>query len=175
MEWKDLLIKSCNRATKTIECVFYGMTYEDLSWQPRPHSNSIGWTIWHLARVLDKLVSPIIGVEQLWSQEWHVKFDRPMDNEDTGWNDTQEQMTAFQCPESDILTGYYRAVINRVNNYLQGLCAINLDHEVRGDSWSKFCPTASSRIVIAVDELIQHAGQVGYIRGLRQGMEWQAV
>lgn len=175
MEWKDLLIDSCNRASKAIDSVLSGMTHEDFNWQPSPHSNSIGWTIWHLARVLDKLVSPIIGGEQLWSQNWHAEFNRPLDNEDTGWNDTQEQITIFQCPEPDILLGYHRVVINRVNNCIEGLCAIDLDHKVRGDSWSKFCSTVSSRIVIAIDELLQHAGQVCYIRGLRQSMELQAV
>ena len=173
MEWKDLLVDSCGRAVKAVESALDGLAREDLNWQPRPDSNSIGWTIWHLARVLDKLVSPIIEAEQFWTQEWHVEFNRSLDTEDTGWDDTPEQVAAFQCPDPETLLGYQRAVIQRMNGCLEGLSLADLDREVDDDSWSEFCPTVGSRLIIAVDELLQHAGQVCYIRGLRQGMGWQ--
>lgn len=41
------------------------------------------------------------------------------------------------------------------------------------DPWSQLFPTVGARLVIALDELLQHAGQVGYIRGLLHGKGWQ--
>jgi len=41
------------------------------------------------------------------------------------------------------------------------------------DPWSQLFPTVGTRLVIALDELLQHAGQVGYIRGLLHGKGWQ--
>ncbi|MFC1915020.1 DinB family protein, partial [Chloroflexota bacterium] len=84
-----------------------------------------------------------------------------------------EQVETFQCPDPDTLLGYQRAVIQRMNRCLESLSLADLDREVDADSWSKFCPTVASRLIIAVDELLQHAGQVCYIRGLRQGTGWQ--
>ncbi len=87
MECRNLLVDICGCAVKTIESAFCGLTQEDLVWRPKPESNSIGWITWHLARVLDKLVSPIIGEEQLWLQDrWHTEFNRPPHPDDTGWN-----------------------------------------------------------------------------------------
>ena len=173
MEWQELIIDGYGWVLQILEKALDGLTPEDLNEQPHPDSNSIGWIAWHLARVLDKLVSPITGAEQLWTQEWHAEFDRSLDAEDTGWDDTPEQVAAFQCPDPEILLGYQRAVIKRMNRCLEGLSVADLDREVDDDSWSKFCPTVGSRLIIAVDELLQHAGQVCYIRGLRQGMGWQ--
>ncbi|MFC1913351.1 hypothetical protein ACFLX7_04090, partial [Chloroflexota bacterium] len=119
------------------------------------------------------LVSPITGAEQLWTEEWHDQFDRSLDIEDTGWGDTPEQMGAFHCPDTETLLGYQHAVIKRMNRCLEGLSLVDLDREVNDDSWSKFCPTVASRLIIAIDELLQHTGQICYIRGLHQGMGWQ--
>lgn len=173
MECRNLLVDICGCAVKTVESVLCGLTQEDLVWRPNPESNSIGWITWHLARVLDKLVSPIIGEEQLWLQDrWHTEFNRSPDPDDTGWGHTLEQVGAFKCPNPQILLDYHRSVIKRLNHCLESLTVSDLDREV-SDSWSKFCPTIASRLVIAFDELVQHAGQVAYIRGFRQGKGWQ--
>ena len=43
------------------------------------------------------------------------------------------------------------------------------------DTWSQVFPTVGQRIVIALDEILQHVGQVCYIRGLLHGKGWQEL
>jgi len=38
---------------------------------------------------------------------------------------------------------------------------------------AQFFPTVGSRVSITIDEILHHAGQVAYIRGLMKGLGWQ--
>ncbi len=173
MEWKDLLIESYGSSLRVLERALQGLTQEDLNWQPRPDCNSIGWTTWHLTRALDGLMSSIMGEEQLWIKDrWHSKFNRPPDATDHGYGHDPEQVALFKCPDIDTLLNYHQAVLERSKNYLVTLSSSDLGQKV-DDSLSQLFPTVGSRIIVTLDELLQHAGQVGYIRGLIHGKGWQ--
>ena len=173
MDWKELLTENYGSAQKVMERALQGLTQEDLSWQPRPDCNSIGWTTWHLTRSLDSIMSSITGKEELWiSEKWHNKFNRPPDPRDNGYGHSPEQVAALRCPDTDTLLDYHKAVLQSSKDYLATLSSADLDRKV-DDYMSQFFPTVGSRLIVALDELLQHAGQVGYIRGLIHGKGWQ--
>ena len=173
MEWKDLLTESYNQAFQTLEKTLEGLSLEDLHWQPHPDCNSIGWTAWHLTRAHDGLISSIIGQEELWIQDgWHAKFGRPPDPEDSGYGHSPEQVAAFKTPDAETLLDYHRAVLERSQRYFATLSSSDLDRKI-DDPFTQIFPTVGARLMITLNEMLQHVGQIGYIRGLRQGKGWQ--
>ena len=173
MEWKDLLTESYSSALRALERALDGLTQEDLNWQPRPDCNSIGWTTWHLTRAQDGLTSSIMREEELWTKDgWYAKFNRAPDANDTGYGHSPEQVAAFKSPDVETLLNYHRAVLEKSKRCLATLSTSNLSRQL-DDSLSQLFPTVGERLVIALDELLQHVGQVCYIRGLLQGKGWQ--
>ncbi|MFQ6113826.1 MAG: DinB family protein [bacterium] len=175
MEWKDLFLESYSSALKTVERALDGLTQENLVWQPRPDSNSIGWTTWHLTRELDAIISSITKEEQLWIRDkWHAKFNRSPDPADTGTGHSPEQVAAFECPDTNTLLDYYQAVQEESKHSITNLSSSDLSQKV-DDPWSQLFPTVGSRLKLALEEALQHAGHVCYIRGLLQGKGWQEI
>ena len=173
MEWKDLVIQNFGSAMGVLERTLKGLTQEELDWQPKPDCNSIGWLTWHLTRSLDGLASSLTRDEELWTKDgWCSKFNRPADSTDTGYGHGPEDLAAFKSPNIDILLGYHRAALERIQKYLSTLDSSDLDRKI-DDHWAQLFPTVASRLVIYLDEIQQHAGQVAYIRGLHQGKGWQ--
>ena len=173
MEWKDLVTQNFGSTLGVLERTLKGLTQEDLIWQPRPDCNSIGWTTWHLTRALDGLISSLTGDEELWTRDgWCSRFNRAPDPTDTGFGHGPEQLAAFKCPDIDTLLGYHRAALEKAQSCLATLNSSDLDLKI-DDSMSQFFPTVGSRLVVLLDEIQQHAGQVAYIRGLLQGAGWQ--
>ena len=172
MEAKDLLSRGYVSAFKTVEGVLKGLSREDLDWQPRPDSNSVGWLAWHMAREQDAAIALLLREEQLWTKDhWNDKFGRPADPKDYGTGHTPEQLASFHSPEADTLVDYYRAVVGRTKAHILSLSAADLD-EVTKFKWMQPPPTVGSWLTMIMDDCIQHAGQAGYVRGLRQGIGW---
>ena len=96
MKWYDLVTDGYTRISEVLERALNGLNTNDLRWQPRTDSNSIGWLTWHLTRIQDDHISSLMGEEQLWIKEgWHVKFNRLADPKDHGFGNTAEQVAAF--------------------------------------------------------------------------------
>ena len=173
MEFQQLLIKVFERASQMLEKALDGLTQDDLNYLPDPDCNSIGWLAWHLTRGLDEIINSIAKEEQLWIKDgWHIKFNRSPDASDNGYGHSPEQVATFKCPDAETLLKYHRAVVQRSKDCLTMLSTPDLSREI-DDTWSQLFPTVGARIVIALDEILQHAGQVCYIRGLRHGKGWQ--
>jgi len=173
MEAKDLLSDGYGHALETVEVVIKGLSLEDLNWQPRPDSNSIGWLVWHMAREQDASISLLMRQEQLWIRDVrHKEFGRPADPKDYGTGQTPEQLASFRSPDGETILKYYRAVIELSQKYILSLTAADLD-QVTKFKWMQPPPTVGSWLMKIMDDCIQHAGQAGYVRGLRQGMGWQ--
>ncbi len=173
MEWKDLLVNSYDEAFKAVERALVGLSQEDLDWQSRPDCNSIGWTAWHLARELDGLVNSITGEEQLWIKDkWHEKFNRLPDPTDSGTGHSPEQVAEFKSPDVKTLLNYYQSVLEMSKLHITSLSSSDLNRKI-DDPWAQYFPTVASRLVVALEETLLHAGQACYIRGLLQGKGWQ--
>jgi len=173
MEWKDLFIDSYDEAFNSVERALDGLSQKDLDLQPRPDCNSIGWTAWHLVRELDGLISSITEEEQLWTKDrWHEKFNRSPDPTDSGTGHTSEQVAEFHSPDVKTLLNYYQAVLEKAKRSIASLSSSDLSRKIE-DPWTQYFPTVGSRLLVALTEVLQHAGQMCYIRGLLKGKGWQ--
>ena len=172
-DWKGIVVQCVETTMSESERILKGLTTEELNWQPKPDCNSIGWTAWHITRALDAVISTITGEEQLWIKDgWCVKFNRPTDPTDTGGRHTPEQVAAFKITDIDTLLDYCRVAHEKANKCLAELDSSDLDRKI-DDEWSQLLPTVGSRLVITIVDVLEHAGQMAYVRGLRQGKGWQ--
>ena len=173
MECKDLLTDGYGRVLGTLERTLKELTEDDLNWQPHPDSNSIGWLTWHLTRVQDDHVADLMGEEQLWTKDgWHARFNRPPDPKDRGFGNSPEQVAAFKSPDIETLLSYHRAVLERSKSYFLTLSSSDLDREL-DETRHQPVPTVGVRLISVLADSLQHAGQMAYVRGLRQGKGWQ--
>ncbi len=173
MEWYDLLSDGYGRVLGFLEHVLDGLTQDDLNWQPRQDSNSIGWLTWHLTRQQDAQIASLMGEEQLWVKDgWHSRFNRPADPDDSGFGHTPEQVSAFKSPDIQTLLDYHRAVLEHSKRYFLTLPKTDLDRELNEPMFQPL-PTVGVRLVSIMDDGMLHAGQAAYVRGLRQGKGWQ--
>lgn len=173
MECRDLLTDGYVRVLSEIEHVLEGVRFEDLDWQPCTECNSIGWLIWHLTRTQDSAIAYLMHVEQIWITEmWHSRFGRPADPRDSGTGHTAEDLAAFKSPDSQVLLDYHSAVLDRTRKYLSTLTGDDLDRVIN----LKYLPpltTLGSFLIMIMADGLQHAGQAGYVRGIRSGLGWQ--
>jgi hypothetical protein len=173
MEWNDLLADGYGRITDTVEGILKNLTKEDLDWQPRSDCNSIGWTIWHLARVQDAQVADLMKKEQLWIKDkWYARFKRKEDPEDTGFGHTPDDVSAFKSPSSPVLLDYLKATVEQSKSFFPSLPKTDLDKELN-EPWFKPLPTVGVRLISILADGLLHAGEAAYLRGLRQGKGWQ--
>lgn len=172
MELKELMLDIFARLASELELVLDGLIPGDLNTLPKSDTNSIGWLIWHSARSQDRMNADLFGENQLWvSEKWHLKFNRPPDQKDTGVGHTSEQVTTFHAPDAKTLLDYYHAVSERTREYISTrLTEEDLNRQV----WS---PTLESKStveqrLIGVIYNFAHIGQAGYVRGFLKGKGW---
>jgi len=172
MEWCELMSDAYGRVLPLLEKALEGLTQDDLNRQPHPDSNSIGWLTWHLTRVQDIRLSPLMGKEQLWiSNDWYKRFHRPRDPMDRGFGHSSEEVAAFKSPDVQTLLGYHQAVLERTKRYIASLSTAELGREL-DEPGRQPVPTVGRRLVDILNDTLQHAGQVAYLRGLFKGKGW---
>lgn len=168
MEWKRVAVDTLGQISETLEKALQGLTTDDLNRQPKPECNSIGWLTWHLTRSQDRMVSGLMGEEQLWTKDsWCTKFNRFPNPDDWGFGHTSNDLAAFKSPDSQTLLAYNRAVLERCKLYINDLSEDDLDRAVDHPRF----PTVEAQIVVLIGNL-QHAGQVAYVRGFLKGLGW---
>jgi hypothetical protein len=173
MEWYDMLVDGYGRILEILERALNGMSEDDLNWQPSPDTNSMGWLVWHLTRVQDDHISDLMREEQLWIKDgWHSKFNRPAENKDIGFGHSPDDLAQFKSPDAETILDYHRAVIERSQKFFPTLSNTDLDRELNEPRFQPL-PTVGVRLISVLSDNLQHAGQVGYIRGLREGKGWQ--
>jgi hypothetical protein len=150
---------------------FERLTDADLRNPVAEGANPIGWLMWHVARVQDRAVAGMVGVEQLWIRDgWHAKFGKGADPEERGNGDTPEQVAAFAAPSAALLLGYYVEVRTFVNDFLNTLDADDPERPVPGHG-NAMVPL-QTRVAGLLIEALQHTGQIAYARGIGQGVGW---
>jgi hypothetical protein len=160
------------RRFEELEHTVTGLTPEQLEYQPKPESNSIGWLIWHATRSQDRMNADLFGEDQLWvSAGWYAKFNRPPDQKDTGYGHTPAQVAAVRAPEAQALLDYARAVYERTRSYVNTrLTATDLQRKVKSPTLGTTA-SVEERIIGTINDF-QHIGQAGYIRGMLSGIGW---
>lgn len=175
MEWQELITDAYEGVLQALEEALDGLTEGDLNQQPHPDCNSMGWLVWHLTRVQDHHITSLMGGEQLWiSDGWYARFNRAPDASDTGYHHSSEDVAGFKSPDVETQLDYHRAVLERTKRYIAALPAAELDRKV-SEPWFQLLPTVGGGLVCVLDDNLQHAGQVAYLRGLLKGRGWSEI
>ena len=141
--------------------------------QPNNQSNSMGWLLWHMSRIVDRFIhTGCQGSPQLWVKDnWYNKFglDDYINNTGMGWS--EEEIADWDLPAKNLLVGYYEAVNAATREYIQPLSAIDLERQIPA---ARPPDTASigSRLGVVVYDNCVHGGQIAYLRGCYKGMGW---
>lgn len=160
----ELLTDAFDRVLETATGAVDGLSVEQLSHRPEPGANSIGWLVWHLARVQDDHVADVAGTEQVWTAQGFVdRFGLPFDAQATGFGHSADEVGQVRV-EAVLLAEYVRAVHDQTMAYVGTLAPDDLD-KVVDTRWDPSV-TLGVRLVSVVSDDLQHAGQAAYLRGL---------
>ncbi len=140
---------------------------------PNDQSNSIGWLLWHMARVTDRFIhGRLQEAPQLWVQDkWHKKFGMDPEPNEFGMGWSGEQVLAWKPPSKDVLLGYFNATNSAARDYLQPLSASDLAKEIPFPALPATVSVADALGVLVWDNIV-HGGQIAYLRGYYKGMGW---
>ncbi len=161
----DVLADAFDRVRESALAVLEGLSADQLEHRPTPQANSIGWLVWHLARVQDDHVAGVAdqaGGEQVYAG-FVERFGLPYDEGDTGYGQTPTQVGAFEA-SAELLAEYVVAVDDRTHAYLRTIGPDDLDRVV-DERWNPPV-TLGVRLVSVVDDDAQYVGQAAYLRGL---------
>jgi uncharacterized damage-inducible protein DinB len=164
----DLIMKSLDENREYIENAIKGLSREELAWRPKPHSNSIAFLLWHLARVEDLWINRILlGEKEAYEAAgWYKKFGTPA--QDSGFGYDVEKLKSWPVPKLALLKEYAGIVREKTLAYLKSVNEKKLD-EPRDFGWSK--GTVGTALAHLITEVGEHSGQIGYIKGIIKGIE----
>ena len=161
----ELLVDGYDRIQQVVHQTVSGLSPDRLALRPTQDANSIAWLVWHLTRVQDDHVAEVAEREQIWTADgWASRFSLPLEEADTGYGHSTEDVAKVRVASGDLLTGYYDGVHAATLGYLRGLDEGDLDRIV-DRRWTP-AVTLGVRLVSVLDDDLQHAGQASYVRGL---------
>ena len=165
MDIDTLLLELYGRIPPLAAAAVEGLDAEELHRVPEPGANSIGWLVWHLARVQDHHVSELLGTDQIWvTGDWAARCGLDADPANTGYGHSEADVQSVQPDGPGVLLGYLGEVTARTTSMLEELGSADLDRVV-DDRWDPPV-TMGVRLVSVADDCLQHAGQAAYARGL---------
>lgn len=168
MDVGALLLELYGRIPPLVEEAVAGLGAEQLVQRPAPEANSIGWLVWHLARVQDHHVAEILDTPQVWvAAGWAERFGLDPDPSNMGYGHSPADVAAVRPESAAALTDYLAAVDARTRAMLADLTPDGLDRIV-DRRWDPPV-TLGVRLVSIADDSLQHVGQAAYLRGLLEG------
>lgn len=167
-EYKDAIASGMKEYLEGLKRVLDGLTPAELRWQPTLDSNSILWTVWHMARVEDSWMNERVdGGPGLWmGQGWCDRLG--FDTDGSGYGDTPDDVRAMPDVSIDLVMAYYEAVRDAALKVLDGLRAEDFEKEVP-HPWRKGLNLRWVLGHVLVEEA-QHLGQIAYVRGMIRGL-----
>ena len=182
MPTKELIQGGFAGVKRSLDRTLNTLTPEELIWQPKPDANSIQIILLHMARAEDSNVqSRIQKKPEVWETEkWYQKLNR--DAKDNGGHYTAEQVNNFTVSDTKELLAYFEAVRARTLDYLKDATEAGLETKITmlafGPPPAPGTPprppmelTIASMLFNTVTHLVQHVGEISYIRGLKRGMD----
>jgi uncharacterized damage-inducible protein DinB len=165
MDVASLLLELYGRIPPLAAAAVEGLDEEQLHRSPGPGANTIGWLVWHLARVQDHHIAELLGTEQIWvGGDWARRCGLEPDPSNTGYGHSAEDVDAVQPEGAEVLLAYLGKVQDRTAAMLEGLAPDDLERVV-DRRWDPPV-TLGVRLVSIADDSLQHAGQAAYVRGL---------
>ena len=173
MKWQQLLVDTYIKLSDEFKSVLNGLTLDDLHKRPAADANTIGRLLWHTVRSLDRTLGDVMYGEQLWiKDEWHARFNKKPDFNETGVGYSFEEVGEFRVPDIKTLLDYHNAVIHASIEYVKNLTEEELDREFNNSLRPGTVTPVSVRIIGNISEHFQHVGQAAYVRGLLKGQGW---
>jgi uncharacterized damage-inducible protein DinB len=161
----SLLLELYGRVPPLAGEVVEGLDSEALTRQAGPGANTIGWLVWHLARVEDVHIAEILETGQIWETgDWAERFGVEPDPSNSGYGHSGDEMLTIRPGGPADLLDYLDAVNARTTSFLEGLTAEDLDRVV-DERWDPPV-TLGVRLVSIADDGLQHVGQAAFLRGL---------
>ena len=160
----DIFGDGFGRVQELVGEVLDGLSTDQLSWQPAPSANPIGWLVWHLSRVQDSQISDVAGTDQVWlAGGWAQRLALAYDPAATGYGQRAEEVAAFRA-SAELLAGYHQAVHQATGRFLATVRPDDLDRVV-DRRWDPPVTLGVRLVSILADDL-QHVGQAAYLKGL---------
>ena len=158
-----------DRVQQSVDRALDSLTDEELNWQPGPEANPIGFTLWHQIRAEDAIINGMLQQKpQVWiTEKWYEKCNMPDDPMDSGGGYTAEQVSSFNCPKLEDLLAYGNTVRTQTMNYLDSLTPEKYDEVIKAP-FGEF--SIGQLIGLLISEIAQHTGHIGYVRGLKRGL-----
>jgi hypothetical protein len=142
-----------------------GLDADALVARPAPGANTIGWLVWHAARVQDHHVAELRDADQVWVHgEWARGVGLEPDPSNTGYGHSAADVATVVPKGPGELLGYFDAVQAVTMALLAGLTTHDLERIV-DRRWDPPV-TMAVRLVSIADDDLQHLGQAAYVRGL---------
>jgi uncharacterized damage-inducible protein DinB len=161
---RDVLLDGFEHVREAACAAVDGADEQMLTARLTPDANSIGWLVWHLARVQDDHVSDVAGTEQVWVTEgFHGRFGLPFDEGAIGYGFSSEDVARVRGVSAQLLAEYLEAVTAATRTYVQTLSDGDLDRVV-DENWDPPV-TLAVRLVSVLNDDLQHAGQAAFVRG----------
>jgi hypothetical protein len=165
MDQAAVLLELYGRIPPLAHAAVRGLDPTSLFAAPGPDANSIGWLVWHTARVQDHHVAELLDADQLWvTGDWPARFALTADPQNTGYSHTTAEVRAVVPRSADDLLAYLESVQARTTSWLSGLGGEDLDRIV-DRRWDPPV-TLGVRLVSVADDGLQHLGQAAYARGI---------
>ena len=165
MDISGLLLELYGRIPPLARSAVEGLDTDRLIESPAPGVNSIGWQVWHVARVQDQHVAAILDVDQVWATgDWAGHFGLDPDPSNTGWGHSPEDVLTVQPNGPEVLIEYLGAVQAPTSVWFETLTAADLDRVV-DEGWDPPV-TVGVRLVSIADDCLQDLGQAAYLQGL---------
>jgi Protein of unknown function (DUF664) len=160
----DLLRDAFSRLPEIVHAAVDGVPDDDLAVRLDADANPIGWLVWHLARVQDDHVAAAFGSDELWEADgWRERFALPQEVAGIGYGHSRAQVSAVRAT-AEVLTGYYDAVHARTVQLVSTVTADDLDRVV-DRQWDPPV-TLGVRLVSVLQDVLEHAGQAAFVRGV---------
>lgn len=159
---RDLLVDSFSRIRELVEELTDGLTEADSTYRPAPKANTPGWLLWHLIRIQDDHIAGLASTQQAWPN-WRDRFALPFSDWATGYGQSADEVAAVRV-SGELLAGYHADVHDLTLGYVRQITDDELARVV-DTNWDPPV-TAGVRLVSVLGDVLQHLGQVAYVRGL---------
>ena len=170
MEVNKFILDILGRQKKALKAALDGLSYDELTWRPGDESNSIGFILWHQIREEDYAQAMIQQQTQVWiSEKWYEKFRMSDDPNEDGYGYTAEQVAAFIVPELKDLLSYFEKTRAQTVKFLHSITLSEIDRVIQTPFWGDL--GIGQIFTSSLDEILQHTGQIAYLRGLQRGID----
>ena len=168
MKIAEFIEKSLTESKGYIDQAIKGLSADELNFKPKPHSNTIAFLLWHVARVEDLWINRnLLGGKDIYESDgWYKKFGTQA--QDSGFGYDVKKLDAWPVPRLDLLQAYAAAIRQKTMDYLSTFNEKTLDD---AKDFGRRKGTTGSALSHLVTEVGEHTGQIGYIRGIMKGIE----